>query len=75
MKTMESRLKSSQAEGHELRLKVNKLLEERQAQLVKIERYRVTEWDLMRQFDQEHKMRVDEKEKMRRAFEKSESIA
>ena len=54
---------------------MNKLLEERQAMLVKVERYRVTEWDLCRQLDAEHKLRVDEKEKSRRAHEKSESIA
>ena len=43
--------------------------------LCKMERYRVTEWDLMRQLDAEHKLRVDEKEKSRRAHEKSDSIA
>ena len=75
MKSMESRLKQTQGESHELRLMVNKLLEERQAMLVKVERYRVTEWDLCRQLDAEHKMRLDEKEKSKRAHEKAESIA
>lgn len=67
MKTMESNLKQSQSEGHELRLKVNKLLEERQAHLVRLERYRVTELDLLRQFDLERKLRLDEKEKAKKA--------
>ena len=72
---MDSRLKSSQNEGHELRLKVNQLLEERQAQLCKLERFRVTEWDLLRQYDMEHKLCIDAKEETKKANEKTKSIA
>ena len=43
--------------------------------LVKMERYRVTELDLMRMLDNEHKLLVDEKEKSKKAYDKSEQIA
>ena len=75
MKSMDERLKSAHHENHELRLKVNKLLEERQAQLVKMERYRVCEWDLMRQYDLEHKKRLDTDIRARAIEKKSKELA
>ena len=64
MRQMDERLKLSNHENYELRLKVNQLLTERQAQLVKLERYRVTEWDWMRQYDMERKKRKDSEIKL-----------
>ena len=68
-------MKMSQAEAYELRIKVNKLLEERQAQLCKIERYRVRESDLMKMFDDERIKRHESQASEKRANEKAESLA
>jgi len=54
MKELENQLQTSQGENYELRLKVNRLLQERQNILSKVELYRVREADLMRWYDIEH---------------------
>lgn len=68
-------MKMSQSEAYELRIKVNKLLEERQAQLCKIERYRARESDLMKMLDDERIKRRDAEGSEKRAHEKAESLA
>ena len=64
-----------QGENYELRIKVNSLLQERQNILCKMERYRVRELDLMKQYDAEHKLRLDTKAAEERALKQSESMA
>ena len=75
LKVSESKYKQAQTENHELRLKVNRLLSEHQAMNMKIERYRVREWDLMRQFDQERRKRYDAFDALKKSEQKTEQLA
>lgn len=68
MKLTEERAKQAASECHDLRLKVNRLLAERQTHMSKIERYRCVDWDLSHQVD-------IEKKKCYEALEKEKNIA
>ena len=57
MKTVETRMKVAQSESFDARIRCNKLLEERQAMMVKMERYRIRELEILKAFDHEKRMR------------------
>ena len=74
-KQMEIEMQDSNSECHKLRIKVNQLLSERQTTITKMERSRAREIDLMRQFDTEHKLRIDAKTAEMRAIRLCETYA
>ena len=75
LKQVEQRMKQAQAESFEARLRCNKLLEERQAMMVSMERYRVRELELLKAYDTEKRVRRDLEASEKRAHQKSESLA
>ena len=74
MKSFQEQYRHTSAQENDLRLKLNKLLSERQINLTLIDKYRVREWDLMRQVELANKAKASAKASQESALDKVEQF-